>query len=165
MLKLSLLLINIFDSRLFFINIVKFAFLGPHPLPVLAQPMRRTVPLSTRVDGERLVLQRTLVLGDHAALGGLTVNVTYHLGLTAGPRALQRSKVRVRVSVLKMLMRARRRRRRRRHSQAPTPTPSSGARRADPCSSSCWGVWSSGHMVGSRQSSGRHGSPELYDRT
>lgn len=45
------------------------------------------------------------------------------------------------------------------HSQAPTQTWSSGARRVGPCSFWCLAVWSSGHTVGSRQSTGHHGSP------
>ena len=47
------------------------------------------VPLSTGVDGQRLVLRRALVLRDHAAVPGLTVHVTHRPPLATRPRALQ----------------------------------------------------------------------------
>lgn len=61
---------------------------GPHPLPLLAQPVRCTVPLPTGVECQRLVLGGTLVLRNHATLRCLAVHVTHHLALAARPRAL-----------------------------------------------------------------------------
>lgn len=61
----------------------------PHPLPLLAQPVRSTVSLPTGVDGQRLVLRRALALRNHATLRSLTVHMTHHLPMAAQPRALQ----------------------------------------------------------------------------
>lgn len=52
-----------------------------YPLPVLAQPVGSAVPSPAGVDSQRFVLNRTLVVGNDAALWSLTVHVTHHLSL------------------------------------------------------------------------------------
>lgn len=68
-----------------------------YPLPLLAQPVWSTVSPPTRVDGQRFVLNCTLVVGNDAALRGFTVHVTHHLPLATGPRALQQHMSKVKI--------------------------------------------------------------------
>lgn len=70
-------------------SLCSFLCEGSYPLPLLTQPMGGTVPLTTGVDGQWLVLRGTLVLRNHATLRRLAVHMTHHLTLAARPRALQ----------------------------------------------------------------------------